>query len=56
MSNDKMFVRRGTYYGPMYDVDHLATFTVGSKLGKWRLFVMVSNAATFIINNIYLFI
>lgn len=27
------FVRRGDYYGPLYDVEHLATFTVGSKLG-----------------------
>ena len=34
MSSDKKFVKRGTYYGPMYDVDHLATFTVGTKLGK----------------------
>src|SRR4051812_48029247 len=27
------YVRRGEHYGPMYDVDHLATFTVGSKQG-----------------------
>jgi epidermal growth factor receptor kinase substrate 8 len=33
MNNDKKYVKRGTYSGPMYDVDHLATFTVGSKLG-----------------------
>lgn len=33
MSNDKKYTKRGNYYGPVYDVDHLATFTVGSKLG-----------------------
>jgi epidermal growth factor receptor kinase substrate 8 len=34
MSNDtKKYIKRGPYYGPVYDVDHLATFTVGSKLG-----------------------
>jgi hypothetical protein len=27
------YVRRGNFYGPIFDVDHLATFTVGSKLG-----------------------
>jgi len=33
MSAEKNYVRRGNFYGPVYDVDHLATFTVGSKLG-----------------------
>lgn len=27
------YVRRGNFYGPLFDIDHLATFTVGSKLG-----------------------
>jgi hypothetical protein len=32
--NDKSnYVRRGNFNGPVYDADHLATFTVGSKLG-----------------------
>ena len=30
---EKNYVRRGDLYGPVYDVDHLATFTVGSKHG-----------------------
>ncbi len=33
MSAEKNYVRRGNFYGPVYDVDHLATFTVGTKLG-----------------------
>lgn len=30
---EKNYVRRGDLYGPIYDVDHLATFTVGSRHG-----------------------
>lgn len=31
MTHEK--VRRGDLYGPIFDVEHLATFTVGSKQG-----------------------
>ena len=33
MSNDRNFVRRGDLHGPLFELDHLATFTVGSKQG-----------------------
>lgn len=33
MSNDRNFVKRGDLQGPVFDLDHLATFTVGSKQG-----------------------
>ncbi len=33
MSNDRNFVKRGDLHGPVFEVDHLATFTVGSKQG-----------------------
>ncbi len=39
MSNDKKYIKRGNYHGPVYDVDHLATFTVGSKLGKYYIII-----------------
>lgn len=29
----KSYIQRGQFYGPLYDVDHLATFPVGSKHG-----------------------
>jgi hypothetical protein len=32
--NNANFVKRGNLYGPIYDVDHLATFTVGTKQGR----------------------
>ena len=32
MTHEK--VRRGELYGPVFDVEHLATFTVGSKQGR----------------------
>jgi hypothetical protein len=33
MSNDKNFSRKGEFSGPLFELDHLATFTVGSKQG-----------------------
>ena len=43
MSNDKKYTKRGNYYGPVYDVDHLATFTVGSKLGIFFVFLYLTS-------------
>ena len=40
MSNDKKYIKRDNYHGPVYDVDHLATFTVGSKLGKYYFIIL----------------
>ncbi len=39
MSGERKVVKRGNYAGLMYEVDHLATFTVGPKQGKlfWAL-------------------
>ncbi len=34
MTHEK--VRRGDLYGPIFDVEHLATFTVGSKQGTFN--------------------
>jgi epidermal growth factor receptor kinase substrate 8 len=32
-NNEKKLIKRGEHSGPLFDVDHLATFTVGSKQG-----------------------
>lgn len=36
MTNERNFVKRGNLNGPVFDVDHLATFTVSSKAGLLR--------------------
>ncbi len=38
-------VKRGDLYGPIFEVEHLATFSVGSKqgkLGKIHVFLIIS--------------
>ena len=43
MTHEK--VRRGDLYGPIFDVEHLATFTVGSKQGTIKFFRMINFSA-----------
>lgn len=33
MSNDRNFVKRGDLHGPIFELDHLATFSIGSRQG-----------------------
>lgn len=33
MSNERNFVKRGDLHGPIFELDHLATFSVGSRQG-----------------------
>lgn len=48
-------VKRGDLYGPIFEVEHLATFSVGSKqgkLGKIHVFLIISFQK---VNFIYMF-
>ena len=36
MSNDRNFVQRGDLHGPIFELDHLATFSISSKQGQLK--------------------